>query len=249
MRLRIPFVAMFLVVLSMCMAVASLHADVSYNANTDMIVKETGGSPNATFGPWQIGWADDLTLPAAAAVNSTTLFGTAGLSGWGKAADVTSPYVVVNTSGSTYSALGGALNVDAGEMVFHNGPLTGSNYTLLNWTAWKDGLINIDTLCKQDHAGTAINCFIGKNIGKGGAWFSSTLNEISPAHPTFESHITNVSVVAGDTIMLDFGYSSGYENNYVGVFHGVTYVPEPCSMMLMATGAIGLLAYAWRKRR
>ena len=44
------------------------------------------------------------------------------------------------------------------------------------------------------------------------------------------------AVVNGNTLILDSG-------------DGVTLVPEPGAMALLATGLLGLLAYAWRKRK
>jgi hypothetical protein len=234
-------------------AAASLQAEtMAYSANADMVASENGLSPSGAFGQWKVGYADSVTLPATTAVDSTTVFGSAGLSGWGSSADGSSCFVAVNKSGAAYSAMDGDLNVDANELVFHVGSVSsGLNFSLLNWTAPRAGTVTIDTLCKMDHPETAINVYIGKNIlgGSGGGWIVNQ-HEVSATYPTFDSSITDVSVVAGDTILLDVGYTGLAANSYLGVFHTITYapIPEPSSMMILASAVIGLLVYAWRKR-
>ena len=44
--------------------------------------------------------------------------------------------------------------------------------------------------------------------------------------------------------------AAGYPDMYREIdVNGIASVPEPGAIVLLATGLIGLLAYAWRKRR
>ena len=50
------------------------------------------------------------------------------------------------------------------------------------------------------------------------------------------------NLAVGDNSSGDSGY---YRMDYVGT----TFIPEPSALVLASTGLLGLLAYAWRKRR
>jgi hypothetical protein len=63
--------------------------------------------------------------------------------------------------------------------------------------------------------------------------------------------ISHLSVAAGDKLYLregskDAGVAGYYDTTFTMT---VTSVPEPSAIILLAGGLIGLLAYAWRKRK
>ena len=58
--------------------------------------------------------------------------------------------------------------------------------------------------------------------------------------PRVQAMCFNLAV--GDNSSGDSGY---YRMDYVGT----TAIPEPSALVLAATGLLGLLAYAWRKRK
>ena len=59
-----------------------------------------------------------------------------------------------------------------------------------------------------------------------------------------------ISVVAGDMIYLQVDPRGAYNWDMTGVSMSVTSsVPEPSTIILVGTGLVGLIAYAWRKRR
>lgn len=49
--------------------------------------------------------------------------------------------------------------------------------------------------------------------------------------------------------MLIYGHGGGYGGGLDTVLLTSTVIPEPTTLALLATGLIGLLAYAWRKRK
>lgn len=61
--------------------------------------------------------------------------------------------------------------------------------------------------------------------------------------------VSNLSVAAGDKLYLRVGNNgaSGYDDTRFTMT--VTSVPEPATIAMLATGFIGFLAYAWRKRK
>jgi hypothetical protein len=215
----------------------ALQADT---ANLNMIASETGGSPSPTFGPWQIGWADPLTYPAAAPV------GGGALAGWGEADADWAPYVFVNTTGAPWGSSPG-LHLAKDEMGFHPGNVTdGGGFAILKWTAPMDGKINISTIFEDANAATTANYVM---LVHGGTYTHLAEGTIDGSHHTLTYNLTGVSVVAGDSILVDVGSNGDNTGDFVGVFHTIDYVPEPSSTAIMASALIGLLAYAWRKRK
>ena len=78
-----------------------------------------------------------------------------------------------------------------------------------------------------------------------GESYSALLNSTTTS---LTSNLTGISVAVGDIITLDIGSYGDNATDYVGVFHTITYVPEPSSMAILGWALVGMLAYAWRKR-
>ena len=69
---------------------------------------------------------------------------------------------------------------------------------------------------------------------------------------TLHTFSVNTTGGNGQTVVLEIHYASGSdeENNGMdNISFSQTVVPEPSTVVLLGTGLLGLLAYAWRKRR
>jgi hypothetical protein len=83
------------------------------------------------------------------------------------------------------------------------------------------------------------------------SWFTTdgTFQQVSYSFNS-DSIIDNNTFYAGDrlAVLIDFGGGGAVVDN-VSVTAVPTTVPEPSTLALLAAGMIGLLAYAWRKRK
>lgn len=227
-------------------AVGVLQAEqMVCNANADMIASETHGSPSPTFGPWAIQSADPLVTANIAA-------GVPGVSGWGSdvnggGIDIADPYVLVNTTGGAFADAW--VNIAKDEIDFH----PSASYAILTWTAPAAGTIDLSATYRSatNDLTQSANVYIlhHKIVDNSYLHLLDGYIEGSSA-PTVASHLTNIQVAMGDAILFDVGAPS---TNYTWIgFSGsitLTTVPEPSSVAILSLALIGMLAYAWRKRR
>ncbi len=102
-----------------------------------------------------------------------------------------------------------------------------------------------------------------ESVVYGAGWDSTAWHTLSYSVNTADGSISNVVLdgtsrsyvttglftdaatkYAGFAVGSTTGSTSGYVDNFV-----VSTVPEPSTLSLLAAGLVGLLAYAWRKRR
>jgi hypothetical protein len=67
---------------------------------------------------------------------------------------------------------------------------------------------------------------------------------------SYSSGENDILVHAGDHIdfTIDSG-SAGWNKDMTGLAVTITQTPEPATMAMLVSGLVGLLAYAWRKRK
>lgn len=76
---------------------------------------------------------------------------------------------------------------------------------------------------------------------------SHTSYVLQYAVDTFQNQLSILKTAVGDLNRVGFNQGSSGVGYYTNL--SVSQTPEPCTAALAATGLLGLLAYAWRKRR
>jgi hypothetical protein len=215
----------------------TLRAGVLYNVNTEMYASENGSSPSATFGTWSCGnWSavesTDFNLDTF-----TTPLPDPNIHGWG-----TLNNNWISTVGVNYNDYPVFIPTEVPSTALHihaaNGA-PGVPYPVLRWTAPSAGTIEV-SLDQWSIQATTLQTDV---VFNGGLLATTVL----PAdHSHWTPSLAPITVVAGDTLDIVVG-ASGI--GPAGTWLSINMVPEPSSVMLLATGLIGLLCYAWRKRK
>ena len=113
-----------------------------------------------------------------------------------------------------------------------------SNGIILRWTAPSAGNWAVDALFTTTQEGNiGGTIYVAKN---GTEVFSHGVGNYLDS----SSYADTLSFAAGET--LDFRVTG---DKFVRPEITISQVPEPCSLVLVVLGGIGILAYAWRKRK
>lgn len=115
------------------------------------------------------------------------------------------------------------------------------------WTATTAGTADLNAVFTEAQvAGTPPSVTIYRNNTQEwtyGAWITGSTSDSTTAT------LSGLSVAAGDTIDFVVSQNGSKTIRLAATITETTHVPEPSTLLLVATGLLGLMAYAWRKRR
>jgi hypothetical protein len=247
------------------------QATVVYDAGPEMaayVAAGTTGNLAPAFGQWSVGWRDHS---AALTTNSFTAFtagqfqqaseidaGLAGIGIW--ETSWAENMLGVQYSGTKLWNEGGSSQAETtvNQIVVDQTVGTGTNMPVLRWTAPQDGVISVDTsfraIC-ENGTNQPISLYLLQGRGTG----STTLYDATIGPQTWvngdpenrsrtATASVTASVLAGDVIDVT-SFTGVYVNLLAIDSHMINYVPEPGSIALLISGALGLVCYAWRKRK
>jgi hypothetical protein len=251
---------------------ACAQAAVIYDAGPEMaayVASGTTGNLAPAFGQWTVGWR---AHSAALTTNSFNAF-TAG--NFQQTTEIASPdldgcavwetswaenMLGVQYSGSIQWNAGGdeMSTVTLNQMVVDQTVGTGTNMPVLRWTAPQDGVISVDTAFRaicENGTNAPISLYLLQGRGAASSTiFNATIGPQAWVNgdPDNRSRTADASVTAwvnaGDVIDVT-SFAGSYVNLLAIDSHMITYVPEPGSVALLISGALGLVCYAWRKRK
>jgi hypothetical protein len=213
---------------------------------------------------------DDFTSPAGGWTLTTTTIGVpvtqseTGLAGvYGGSRDTV--YTVGGMIGGT-SWFGTSTSIEPGVWFLSNSTKSWSKGTLtynggggaggLNLNLTSGTQFSFDALF--DHVGASKNSVLSLTLNDGlqAATVSKVWTSVDPIPPapqtfSFAAFLSgnpslNLSSIDSISVYLETDRAGDYE---IHVLSTDAVVPEPGTIALLATGLIGLLAYAWRRRR
>ena len=140
-----------------------------------------------------------------------------------------------------------------------NGPGYADYSSALRFTAPSNGEYTVDALmygafvprtdAHDDHENCTVK--VGGIIDQAqevtGYYYANTYDTLTSTQFAYSKAL---SLTAGETVdfLVTHGSSGGYAQS-AGAQITITPTPEPGTLVLLVTGLLGLLTYAWRKRK
>jgi hypothetical protein len=229
---------------------AVLADTTSWNAVADL------GSNNPSNTVWSYGWASgsdsglDGTYSDKNDERPDAIGGPGRLMSW-HPSDMGDPCVVKNfTSSVIYVSewADGGIDFQPDKLFLYSGyGSRAGQASVVKFTAPSTGNYAISaSLSMVEYWGTG---GVAKNMTTLGS--GTSLASAGMATGDSLPYSDTVALAMGDTI--SFYNASGYPNSWnsggMNLSATITLVPEPSCMVLVASGLLGLLAYAWRKRK
>jgi hypothetical protein len=202
-----------------------LNADTTWDVTSSF--RSDNGNPN---GVWSYGWRNysqfQLYTSNGPDINGLPVW-------WGPLQydGGVAPVIALNTTGSPING------VQPGQLALHPGP--NGEASVLRWTA-PVGVSGLGSIQGQFLPGDAGIMQVG--VFENGNW-------ASPLWTGTDSGAFSISVplTAGDTI--DFAVYGGFGHGSTPLQATITAAPEPSTFVLLGFGAVGLLGFAWRRRK
>lgn len=140
------------------------------------------------------------------------------------------------------------------ELVLHPFQDAGKGIDYAATVAWRSPITgtvnaNFSVTDRNGGGGDGVEYSLYKNGAAAGTTLAHGYVDNGPDWTSGPVTANGISVAAGDTLYLQIGARGSYGYDLTGVSFSVTAVPEPTAMMLLGSGVIGLMAYAWRRRK
>lgn len=120
----------------------------------------------------------------------------------------------------------------------------GSGPTVARWTAPEAGTVDAAaTFTAMQYQSYDAYIYLHNAAGSTSKYSYAS----APTSGSISTDTGTFSVSAGDTI--DFVVANSAATEQLAATVAFTALPEPSTLLLVATGIMGLLAYAWRKRK
>jgi hypothetical protein len=231
-------------------AAAAVQADFVWDATTEFNQPVDGSSTQSTANRWQYFYANPGTNSGYTLEPAVSLTGLGYT--WGGQGDDASPYVANGSCpwASGYNGLFLAPSGDPDGIPYYA--------QVIGWKSSFSGPVNVSfsvtDLDSRGLSGDQSTPFVVDGVDywlyKAGEPTALASGYVANAGSTGTLSVSNVAVSDGTMLYLAIGAHDHARNDLTGVTFTVSSsVPEPSVCVLMATGLIGLLAYAWRKRK
>ena len=119
---------------------------------------------------------------------------------------------------------------------------TVETYADVRWTAPSSGLYSINAIYtgvwNLDDVGD-VHILVG-----GVSMFDSSV-----AYQSSTSYANSIPLTVGETVDFDFGNENNGNNVRACWIQSISPTPEPSTLALLAAGTIGIVGYAWRRRK
>jgi hypothetical protein len=224
------------------MGVCAQASLITYDATADLYADVALAVPQNPHGVWSYGYrgatnATDLT--------KLDFLDTGGWNaGFFYGGQNAVPAVWINDTGTTQH-FDGYLPITTDLVYLHPGGVN-AGVAVLRWTAPEAGIVDISALFST----SSTSATVGASLVKDGMAITSG-SIVGGTTNTFDASMSGLAVIAGTKLdfCIDDG-GNGYGNDMSSLDLTVTLsIPEPATLSLLALGAIGLVVYAWRKRR